>query len=125
MNFIDALVDCLLLEAKDPRVMREVLYFLVMEQALKAKRLSIRKDWELIGSLIAFLGRKSRFPTTLEIEDLKSSINSLHRERRERTSDSLFSLKMFELGERAVKKFFTETAWKGFPGVHPDGRPLG
>ena len=123
MNFIDALVDSLLSQVKDPRQMREVLYLLVMEQSLKAKNLKAKKAWMMIGSLISFAGRESRFPTTAEIATLQSSINSSIREKIIRTSDCLFSLRMFELGEREVKKFFNNTAWQGLPGWYADGTP--
>lgn len=123
MNFIDALVDSLLLQLKIPSQMREVLYLLILELSLKSKNLEAKKAWLMIGSLISFAGRESRFPSTQEISAIKASINSNLRERTIRTSDCLVSLRRYELGEREVKKFFTATAWQGLPGWYSDGTP--
>ena len=124
MKFIDVLVETLQQGSRDPRRAREILYFLVMDQALRSKTLSERKSWEIIGSLIAYVGRERHFPKPAQLKTIKSSINSLHRDQDPRTSEILVSLRMFELGEAAVKKFLMERAWKGFPGVTERGKPL-
>jgi len=116
MNFMDVLVDCLQQEMEDPRRVREVLYFLVMDLALKSKKLTERKAWEILGSLIAIVAKTKSFPDFATIKGVSSKINSEHRERIPRTSESLFSLKWFELGEASVKEFLSSQAWKGLPG---------
>jgi hypothetical protein len=124
MKFIDFFVEQLQQGLSDPRQMREVLYFLIMDQALRSKNLSGRKAWEIIGSLVAFVGKNGKFPDADEMKSFKASINSKHRNLGPRTSRILESLSMFELGELAVKKFLDKSAWKGFPGVDERGNPL-
>ena len=124
MKFIDFFVEQAQRAMSDTRQMREVLYFLIMDQALKSKNLSSRKAWEVIGSLVAFVGKNGKFPDAGKIRRFKSSINSKHRNLEPRTSSVLESLKMFELGELSLKKFLEKAAWKGFPGVDERGNPI-
>ena len=116
----DLLTEALQRAASKPEISREVLYFLVMDSALKCSKLSERKAWELIAHLIALIGKHHRFPSDAELSRLKSDLNARHRSRHEGTSDMLTSLKMFELGEASVREYLDADAWKGMPGFDPD-----
>jgi hypothetical protein len=124
MKFIDILVEVCRDATSSPVRIKELLFFFTMDLALKSKKLSERKAWETLGSLISLIFKQKRFPNSAEIDLVKNQVNSLHREKNTRTSDVLFSLKMFELGEAEVKKFFNSRAWKGMPGFKEDGTPL-
>jgi hypothetical protein len=119
-NLQDILVEALQRAASKPEISREVLYFLVMDSALKCDKLSERKAWELIAHLIASISKHHRFPDGAELSRLQAGINARHRSRKEGTSDLLTSLKMFELGEASVREFLDADAWKGMPGFDPD-----
>lgn len=120
----DFFISYLLKKIQTPTQIKEILFFFCMELALKSNKLSKRKSWELIACLISETWGLGVFPPNSKIDILKKNINSLHRNRESRTSEILDSLKMFELGEAELKKFFSATAWKGFPGFTEDGTPL-
>jgi hypothetical protein len=123
MKFIDILVDTLLNECKNRDQVKEVLYFLVMDLALKSNSLSERKVWETLASLISIIMKDRKFPSFKIINALKAETNSIHRSGEPRTSTILFSLREIEWGEAAVRKFLAEKAWKGLPGFDEDGTP--
>jgi hypothetical protein len=125
MKVLDILIESIQQAVgDDPRQMREVLYFLIMEQALKSENLQSKKGWMTIGSLVAFAGRERRFPKPAELRAIKSSISSALRNAETRTSCILYSLTEYELGEHLLKKFLEKDAWKGLPGVTPSGKPV-
>ena len=124
LNFEDALVEGILQKIRSPEHIKEVLYSLIIDLALKAKNLKSRKAFELIGALIALVYRDGSFPDTEVLTRLKSEINFNHRNREFRTSEVFETLYDLELGEREVKKFLHERAWKGMPGFNEDGTPM-
>ena len=123
MNFIDSLIGTIQLEISKTENVKEVLYFFLMDLALKSKKLSERKAWELIASLVSLVWKDRKFPSFERLNSEKSEINSLHRENIPRTSGVMYSIKEYELGEAAVRKFLAEKAWKGMPGFNEDGTP--
>ena len=124
MKFIDILIEATQKAVSKPEQEKEILYFFLMDLALKSRKLSERKAWETLASLVAIVWKDRKFPSNKDILAVKASINSKFRENIPRTSGSLFSIRKFELGEAALKKFFNETAWKGMPGFEPDGTPM-
>jgi translation elongation factor EF-G len=124
MKFIDAFVEAALKELSSPQRRYEMLISLVVENAVQASSLSERKAWELASSLIATIFKSRSFPSLKELSAIRADINSIHRGSEIRTSDFITSLKMFELGERAVREFLHEGAWDGMPEVDSEGRSL-
>jgi hypothetical protein len=124
LKFIDILIETLEREISNPSQIKEILYFLIMDLALKSNKLSERKAWETIASLVSLVWSTKRFPSADDLTTLRSEVNSLHRNKNDRTSFIFDSLKMFELGEASVRKFLHEKAWKGLAGFDDDGKPL-
>ena len=116
MKFIDILVARLREELDQPARIREILISLCMELAVKSTTLPERKAWEIISLLISFVSKSGVFPDPTQILRIRSLVNSQHRESSYRTSDLMFTLKMFELGEHTLKEFLSKNAWDGMPG---------
>lgn len=123
MRFIDVLVDMVQKAIRTPEQEKEILYFLLMDLALKSKGLSEQKAWKSLALLVSRVWLNRTFPSDSEIHEIKASINRDSRRKENRTSNFLFSLEDFEMGEAAVKKFFAERAWKGMAGFDEDGTP--
>jgi hypothetical protein len=92
-----------------------------MDLAVRSTKVSERKAWETISLLIAIVSKTGRFPVEADLKTVRSQVNSLHREKENRTSDLIFTLKMFELGERELREFLSAKAWDGLPGF---GEPI-
>jgi hypothetical protein len=123
LKFIDILVETIQKACNDPSQEKEVLYFLIMDLALKSDKLIERKAWETLASLVSSVWKERKFPSLQEIEALKAKTNSIHRSGEPRISRVLFSLREIEWGEASVKKFLAEKAWKGLAGFDEDGTP--
>ena len=124
MRIIDILVDTILDSLSTPAQMKEVLYLLLMELSLRSESISERKAWEVIASLVSLTFSIRRFPSPEELVTIRKNVNKAHRLDEKRTSLIFETLKMYELGEAAVKKFLHSKAWKGMPGFEEDGTPL-
>lgn len=123
MKFIDILVATLQKECNNPSREKEVLYFLLMDLALKSDKLTERKAWETLASLVSIVWKDRKFPSFETIKAIMADSNKIHRLGEPRTSSVLFSLREIEWGEQAVKKFLAEHAWKGLAGFDEDGTP--
>lgn len=121
MRIIDLIIDKLESEFNNPARIREILITLVMDLAVRSTTISERKAWETISLLISAVSKTGRFPDDETLQLFKSSINSIHRDNKERSSDLIFTLKMFELGEQEMREFLSNRAWDGLPGF---GEPL-
>jgi hypothetical protein len=121
LRIIDLIIDKLESEFNNPARMREILITLVMDLAVRSTTISERKAWETISLLISAVSKTGKFPDEETLQTIKASISSLHRNREERTSSLIFSLKMFELGEHELREFLQARAWDGLPGF---GEPL-
>ena len=109
---------------RNPEQEKEILYFFLIDLALKSKKLSEQKAWKTLAVLVSLIWKDKCFPTDPQIAEAKASVNRSSRNKESRTSGALYSIEDFEMGEAAMKKFFNSQAWKGMPGFEEDGTPL-
>ena len=124
LRFIDKFVEVLLENLRNPKEEILLIQNLLIDLSLKARSLPEHKAWETLASITSLVATEGKFPSFSAIRSVKADTNARHRNKEFRTSEILDSLTMFELGERAVKKFFSAGAWKGMPGFTEDGKPL-
>ena len=134
MRIIDFFIDAVRNGIKTPEHEKEILYFFLMDLALKSKQVSERKAWEFLALLVSIIWKERKIPSLDAVNDLIKIIKAKFRQSspplngegniNTRTSKYLYTLDDFELGERALRRFLSERAWKGMPGFEEDGTPL-
>jgi hypothetical protein len=100
----------------DPLQLQEIVFTILAELMVRSPSLSERKGWYLVSSLTHAVAAKKSMPSREDLLALRGAASEAFRNREIRTSDQLWSLKLFELGERAVREFLERHAWDGMPG---------
>ena len=113
----DKFVLALTQELKNPTRMIECLHSILLELTLTSPKLSSRKNFEFVNSLIAIIAKENNFVSLETLKTLRSNIKDKYRGNFEvRASDFDFTVRDIEFGELSVKRFLAAKAWKGLPG---------